>query len=45
MILPFILSIKIPAPILFKIIISAVLAGFGLIIVGTFVVHMNISLF
>jgi len=35
--------VMLPAPILFKIIISAVLAGFGLSIVGTFVVHMKIT--
>ena len=35
--------VMLPAPILFKIVISAVLAGFGLSIVGTFVVHMKIT--
>ena len=35
--------VVLPAPILFKIVISAVLAGFGLSIVGTFVVHMKIT--
>ncbi len=35
--------VMLPAPILFKIVISAILAGFGLSIVGTFVVHMKIT--
>lgn len=35
--------VKLPAVILIKIIISAVLAGFALSLVGTFVVHMKIT--
>ena len=35
--------VMLPAPILFKIVMSAILAGFGLSIVGTFVVHMKIT--